>query len=845
MMFKKHILASSVAALMLSTLAYADGENAGESTAVEQTAVAGTVAQKGSDKTEVKTLDAVVVTGVRGGAARTVTSSPVPIDVVKGTQLQATGKGNLMDALASLLPSFNVTSISGGGTSYLVRSPNVRGLNGDQVLVLVNGKRRHNTALLNDNARVGTAAVPVDLALIPTTAIERVEVLRDGAAAQYGSDAIAGVINVILKKDDHGGEVESFIGQNYKSDGAVAKQSLHVATVLGDQGGFFNFSLEARLQEPWDRAGDAIGQLYRDPNDPRNNNRSGWGSDYGLGKDRTYTSAYNFELPIADKTTLYSFSTFSYRDAYHDLLHRKPTDLTALEGVPGALYPDGPQARRNLQEVDYQIAAGLKTELADWALDFSTTYGKDDAKLHTTNNANLSYGVNGKHEFLLNTQAFEQWTTNADISRLFDIGLYKPVRASAGVEYRWENFKVTAGEPLSYSWGPWVIPSGPYKDKRPEPGLISVAGVIPEDAGSLDRKVYAGYLDFNFPVTKAWDVGLAGRYEKYDGGVGDTTSGKLSTRFEFLPNYAFRAAISNGFRAPSVAQSQFSSTGTLTTVENGQQVRNVTKQLRVDSPEAAALGASPLKPELSTNYSFGFTAKPASNINFSVDIYQIDIDDRIVKTSLFRGPVVQKILQDNGLNANLVGARYYTNGADTQTRGIDVVAEYLQQLADYNIGWLGGQVKWSLAYNHNKTEIKKLAATPAVLAALGPSFVLFDRQQQSDLTKATPKDKLVLGANYSVNNWWLNLQLARYGEYTEAALTPADDRTFSSTWITDLEIGKQFNNGLSLAVGANNLFNKYPDEIGVKGWAGGFGNGLFAPYGFNGGFYYGRLNYKF
>lgn len=854
MIYKKHVLSLAISSLIYSVGVYAQDEP-------EQvgTNAAATPIETGSSPVDVassnvqpdaKTLDTIVVTGVRGGTARTVTTSPVPIDIIKGSQLLSTGKGSLRDALGTVLPSFNVATINGGGATYLVRSPSMRGLSGDQVLVLVNGKRRHNTALLNDQARIGTAAVPVDLDLIPTIAIDRVEILRDGAAAQYGSDAIAGVINIILKKDDHGGETQTYLGQHYKGDGEIGKQSLHVATELGKNGGFANFSLEARKQEEWDRAKHVIPSLYNKTyptlaNDPRNTRTTGWGQEYGLGGDTSYTSAYNLELPVDTTTSFYSFGTLSYRDALKTLGHREPNDLTALPGVANAPYPEGPQARRLLEELDYQLAAGINTELGGWRTDLSTSYSKDDAELRTDHNANLSYGIDGKHQFLLNTQAFAQWTTNLDFSRGFELGLYKPVQVSSGLEYRWEKFKVGAGEPLSYSWGDWVIPTGPYAGKRPEPGLISVAGVTPADAASLDRNVYAGYLDFNFPIVKNWDVGLAGRYEKYDKGVGDTTSGKLSTRYEFLPNYAFRAAVSNGFRAPSVAQSLFSSTNTATTFENGQQVRNITKQLRVDSPEARALGATILKPETSTNYSLGFTARPTPKINISIDAYQIDIDDRIVKTGLLRGLSIQKILQENGLNSNLQAARYYTNAVDTRTRGIDVVADYQQTLDDFNINWLAGQLKWSLAYNHNSTDIQRIANTPDALARLGSTYKLFDSQSQLDITKATPKDKLILGANYNLNNWWVNVQLARYGEYTEAGGTPKDDRTYGPQWITDLEVGKRFDHGLSLAIGANNLFNVYPDEIGVKGWAGTYAYGMFSPYGLSGGFYYGRLNYKF
>ncbi|WP_410211045.1 TonB-dependent receptor plug domain-containing protein [Aquirhabdus sp.] len=783
----------------------------------------------------------VVVTGVRGGTPRTVTKSTVPIDVISNKQLLQTGKSSLKEALGAVLPSFNVPTINGGGSSYLVRGPSMRGLSGDQVLVLVNGKRRHNTALLNNLARVGAASVPVDLDLIPLSAIARIEVLRDGAAAQYGSDAIAGVINIILKKDDSGINSESSLGQYYKGDGATASEGIDGGIKLGSDGGFAHFSLNARTQQAWTRAEDATGQLYfKLPNgqpDPREANRSGWGKEYGLGGDRTFSTAYNLELPIDDKT-FYSFSTLSYREAFKDLAHRLPTDLTALSGVAGSPFPDGPQARRLLTEIDYQSAVGLKGKTLGWNWDASTTYGRDQDKLESSNNANLSQGLNGPSQFSLGEQFFSQWTNNLDFTRAINIGLQKPIQASFGFEHRWEQFEITAGEPLSYNQGTWVVPSGPFKGQQPQPGLISVSGITPADASTADRNVLATYLDLNLPLTSRWDLGVAGRYEHYDGDVGSTTSGKLSTRYEFIDGWAVRGAISNGFHAPSLAETAFSSTSTITSVVNGNQVRNLTKLLRVDSPEAKALGATPLKPETSVNYSLGLTAEPIKRLKLTADLYQIDIDDRIVQTSILKGAAVSKILQANGLQPNLAG-QYYTNAVNTRTKGIDVVAEYLQPLDEY------GQVKWSLAFNQNTTEILDLKKTPAALASLGSGYSLFDRQQQLDLTKATPKNKLIVSGNYSIGDWAVNLAFSRYGKYTEGAVNAVDDRTYAPKWITDLDVAYKLSEKATFAIGANNVFNIYPSEVGIKAWAGTYQYGMFSPYGFAGGFYYSRLSLKF
>ncbi|AZC16855.1 TonB-dependent siderophore receptor [Pseudomonas sp. CMR5c] len=790
-----------------------------------------------------ETLGTVVVTGVRGSQQRTVTDSPAPIDVIDSEQLRSIGQNGLKEMLGRLLPSFNVPTINGGGTAFLVRGVSMRGLGGDQVLVLINGKRRHNSALINNGARVGNASVPVDLDLIPTAAIERIEVLRDGAAAQYGSDAIAGVINIILKRNAEGLTSDTSLGQYFDGDGTTGHEAFNWGSKLGDNGGFINLSWDAKLQEPYERSSAASGQLYfNQPDgspDPRESHRQGWGTEYGLGRDRTTSLAYNAELPLEDDLKLYSFSTLSYRNSNKDLGHRKPTDITSLAGVPNAPYPNGGQARREIRETDFQVAGGAKGLLGGWDWDLSSTYGKDRGVLDTANNLNISNGPYSQHDFHLGNLVFDQWTNNLDFSRALDIGWSSPLETSFGVEYRWEKYALEEGEANSYNQGSYVPATGPFAGVVPDPGLFSVNGTTPEDAYSLKRHSEAAYIDLGLNITPNWYVGAAARYEKYNLGVGDTTSGKLTTRYEFLPGYAVRAAVSNGFRAPSLAQSVFSTTSTVTQFGAAGTTTSVrTKQMRPDSPEAIALGAKDLEPETSRNYSLGFTAEPTERLRLTADFYLIDIDKRILQTGILKGPAVSQILVENGLSPNLAG-QYYTNAADTRTKGVDVVADYSQSFGEY------GTAKWSIAYNHNKTTIRDLADTPAALSRLGAGYVLFDRQQQIDLTQSTPKDKWILSTNYKVGDWTTNLQLTRFGEYTEGSNIPANDRTYSAKWITDLDVAYDVTQNLTVAVGANNLFDVYPDKIGLKAWAGTYEYGMFSPYGLGGGYYYSRVSLAF
>jgi len=789
-----------------------------------------------------KTLGTVVVTGNRGNQARTIADSPSPIDVISAEQLQASGKVGLKELLARLLPSFNLPAINGGGTSWSVRGVTMRGLSGDQVLVLVNGKRRHNTALINNLARIGTAAVPVNLDLIPVSAIDHIEVLRDGASAQYGSDAIAGVINIILKENDSGGSAETSFGRYGAGDGDTVHQTVNYGLSLPNDG-FANLALDSKEQEPFNRTGSATGRLYGTAANPDSRdqtaNRHGWNPSYGLGREKVTNASYNLELPLQDDLKFYSFSTASYMETTKVTGNYRPNEITSLAGDPNTPYPDGIHAQRRNRTKDFQVAGGFKGLVGGWDYDISSTWGEDDSTLNANNTLNPSLGPTSPTSFNLASQIFDQWTNNLDLSRTFDIGLSHPLQTAFGFEYRWEKYQIEAGDYASYTPGNYVLPSGPFAGQTPLPGLASYNGTSTADAGEISRSNVASYVDLGLDVTDRWYVGAAARYERYTQDIGSTWSGKLSTRFKLTPEFALRGTINNGFRAPSLAQTIYaSSTFTSGGVVNGQQVSVPVKVLPVDTAEAQALGAEKLKPEKSLNYSFGFTYEPTQNYRLTTDLYQIGIRDRIVSTSLLGGPAVSQVLAANGLSPGLY-AQYYTNAVDTRTRGVDIINEYRQQLDQY------GQVRWSLAYNWNQTRIEKLQDTPPALASLGSNYQIFDRRLQKDLTVATPQSKLILAANWKVTAYTLNLALTRFGSYTEGDNNPINDRKFSAKWISDVDAAYDINKHFTVALGANNLFNVYPDKKGIKDWAGAYEYGQFSPFGFGGAYYYTRLAYNF
>ncbi|WP_437883995.1 TonB-dependent receptor plug domain-containing protein [Pseudomonas sp. LRF_L74] len=798
------------------------------------------------DKDTVLGTVSVIATGNRSNTL-TVADSPSPIDIISGEQIRKTGKASLREALGRIVPSFSAPAQSGGGTSNSVRPVSIRGLSGDHLLVLVNGKRRHNTAVYNNFARIASGSVPVDLDLIPTSAIERIELLRDGASAQYGSDAIAGVLNIILKSQDSGGSASITVGQQEDKPGDLTQTGINSGFALGDNGGFFNTSLDIRLQGPSYAAGDAQGSWYYPvlngqsvpfgtagaTADPREGSvdrllEKGYGRS---NRDKVYNLSYNAELPVND-VTLYSFATYSDRTIVDTRGSFRATNVSSIPEI----YPDGFHAQRLIDEQDFQVALGGKGDLAGWAYDLSTTYGKDDVRLGAQNTLNASIGPTSKTTFYLGAQEFQQWTSNLDLTRPFEVGLAKPLQLSAGIEHRWEKYLQGAGEPDSYRDGGYEYPVGhPRAGQKPSPGLQSFTGTSPGDAGSLDRDSYAFYIDAGSNLTERLYTSAAFRFEHYDDSSGNTASGKLSSRYELAPGLALRGTFNTGFRAPSLAQQIFSVTQNTGVLQADGTTRTIqARYLPPGSAEAQALGAKDLEPEQSTNFSVGVSWEPARNARITLDAYRIEIKDRIVKSEIIQV-------------SDTYSAQYNLNGVDSRTDGVDLVSELHSDYGRF------GQVRWSALYSYNRTTIRDIKDNGAA-ALLGSNYVTFGHQAQTDLTKGSPRDKLVLGGNWRIGDFITDLQLTRYGKYTEAGTTAATDKQFGAKWITDLDITYLISESLSVALGANNLFGVRPDKqsanltrTNLVGNPTEINNpdeyGSFSPYGLNGAFYYARLSY--
>ncbi|ARB30803.1 iron complex outermembrane receptor protein [Pseudomonas tolaasii NCPPB 2192] len=771
------------------------------------------------------TLSTVVVTGNRGAEQRTVTSSPVPIDVVSARQLQSTGKPGLMEALSAVIPSLTLPEKTGWDASGIARAPNLRGLSSAEVLVLVNGKRRHTSATLNING-INTGAAPADLDLIPISAIDHVEVLRDGAAAQYGSDAIAGVINIILKADTSGTSVTN-VGQGYDGKKQTVQQSLNKGFEIGN-GGIVHLALDARSQND-DNKASANGYTYAQAYNQAG--RATYGG-YGTPKTNLLTLGYNAELPIDDSLSLYSFTTYSRRKAEQGQNYRLPTITNTITTGPNG-YPAGYTPTWYIDEDDFQAAFGGKGTVGEWDWDLSTTYGRNEAEQGTTHNQNPSLGEYTPNSFTSGTWISTELTTNLDFKRGFDIGLQKPLDLSYGFEHRRDTYEVQAGDYASYANGGYCVAPGNCASS----GAQVTNGISPAEESSASRNSLASYIDAGFNPLPDWYVGTALRYEHYNEGVGATRSGKLTTRYDFTPQFAVRATVSNGFRAPSLANSLFSARSTTYGVVDGVYQSINYGVLPVGSAAAKALGAQDLKPERSTNFSLGFTLTPTDRLNFTADAYVINLRDRITLTGTLLGPQITQVLQNSGINSTS-GGQYFINGADTRTKGLDLVSNYHQDLGRF------GSLKWTAAFNWNQTKILNYKESTTIL---GTAYDLLDRQARGLITDVQPKTKLILGGDWSIDRFTLNLALTRYGAYKEVNVS-ADrslDRIYSAKWITDLDLGYHLTKDLNIAIGAKNLFDQYPRKQGVPSSTMVASYGTYSPFGFTGGYYYTRLTYAF
>ncbi|MEH3107903.1 MAG: TonB-dependent receptor [Sphingomonas fennica] len=794
--------------------------------------------------------ETVVVTGNRGGRPRTLAESPAPIDVIQADALTGTGRADLAESLSRLLPSINFGQTTAGINS-VVRPINNRGMGPAYTLVLVNGKRRHNGALLTNGGGDTSGVNPVDFDVIPIAAIAYVEVLKDSAAAQYGSDAVAGVVNVVLKSGDSGVHAGLLGGRLYGGKGELGtwRAEADAGFGLGD-GGFLHVSADARKRGLtwWNFYAPDL--PYSPAGNPRNASWNGDGAHNGDPEVKAFNLGYNAELPVGDSVTLYSHATYGERDTVIGNNFRRPNSLASFD----VLFPAGYYPLNNTAESDWQVLGGAKGEAAGVRWDLSTSYGRNRNRQYSDYTINPSLGPTGPTRFdNLATYRFEQWVTNLDLSKGIAVGLAEPLILSAGIEQRMDRFTTFAGEADGYRNGGYIYRPGD-QDGNPNVGRAAQvgaqAGVIlsPADAVRLRRDSIAGYLDAALNPTRRWFVGAAVRVEHYDDSAGTTFGGKLNSRYDLSDGFALRGTIGSGFRAPSLSQIGYAQTDSRTGINpvTGVSGPSLSKIVTPASAIGRALGAQDLKPEKSFNFGFGGVIRPADRVNITIDAYQVTVKDRISRTGTLLGPAVGRILIANGLTGGEY-ITYFANMVDTRARGVDVVADVTRGLGDL------GRINLSAALNYNRTKILRVADTPPELAALAPanaggSLIYLTRAVRGDLTVTQPRSKLILGADWKRGPVHVDARLTRFGRYQYIrSELPSQDARFGAKWITDLNVSYALTRWLKLAGGAANLFDVRPDERGQNNTATGSASFVYglSPFSAAGGFYYGRVSVDF
>jgi len=786
------------------------------------------VEQNFSLKEEVIELEALVTIGSRAAHAAA-DELAVPVDVFADSQLrEAAATSEMNQMLERLAPSFNFPrpTISDGTDS--VRPATLRGLGPDQVLVLMNGKRRHPSALVNVNGTVGRGSAGADLNAIPAEAIESVEVLRDGAAAQYGSDAIAGVINLDLRSGVSPLTVAAKAGQTTHSDGEL----YDVTATWGlpvSRGSLFLVG-EYRDRNPTNRAGiDPRDQIVE--GDAGNNPVPQPNHHWGDSKMRDWLAFANLKLPLNESgsSTFYAFGNFNHRFGSHGGFYRRSLDNRNWPQI----YPIGflPTIEPHIN--DYSGTAGVQGVASDWIYDFSAQYGYDKFQFNVVNSLNASLGPDippNQTEFYAGSLFFKQFVANADISRqIFVNGLAGPLNLAFGAEFRRENYKIAAGEEASYIDGGHPNQHG----GKAAPGSQVFPGFRPSNEVNAFRNNVGVYADLEAKLHPNFLVDVAGRFVNYED-FGSKVTGKLALRFQPTQSLVLRAAASTGFRAPALQQAYFNSTATVfrPDPETGETVPFEVGTFPVDSPVAKALGAEPLKPESSVNLSAGLAFDLTRNLKVTADYYHIEINDRIVFSGNFTGKKIAELLQPFGVNS----ARFFTNAIDTKTDGVDITASYTAQVGRGKLTFWG-------AFNATKNDISDSVATPPPLIEL--SNQLFPRTERTRVEKGQPKNNLKLSLRYSVDRVFGMARLNRYGEYTFSANDdPARDQTYGAEILVDAEVGFNWNR-LQVALGGENLFDNFPDKtIDANNFHGIFVYPSQSPFGMNGRFLYLRTSYS-
>ena len=784
----------------------------------------------------------VFVTGTRA-AGRTSMKSPTPIDGFDDLSLRRQGNGDLTETLKNQVPSFNATPLTGDGAAF-VRPTSMRGLPPDNILVMTNSKRRHRSALISHfGAAMNVGAQAVDVGMIPSIAIKKLEVLRDGAAAQYGSDAIAGVMNFMLKDNSSGYQVQVTGGQWMEApNGRGGEKDVTIAANVGlplTDNGFVNLSFEyadrPELSRGNQHASAADGYKGWDANDSDQDvdewqTAMNWGRPISSG----FKSVWNAGLKISDNVSAYSFGNYGDTFGEYSFFLRAPGKSGALTAVPlnpadpsegnfswGDTYPLGFTPRLEGHGNDFSSVVGIKGDgLFGLNYDFSASYGKNHIRYYLKNSLNLSWGPYSPHNFDIGDLEQAETNLNAD----FTYALSDDINLAFGAEWREESYTMFQGQKESWMPGPWAnvallndpeIPGDSTVYTAPGLAANGMPGTNPDAAGVFDRQNTAFYADVEYAMGDALLLQFAARSEDFSD-FGSTSNIKFAGRYSLGDLVTLRGGYSTGFRAPTPGQSNY--TGVVTSFDGptGMQVQEGT--LRPTDPLAVSMGGAALVPEEATNTSFGFTSSPISNLNLTFDMYTIDIVNKIIKS---RSLAVE--------DPNFSKLAFYTNALDTKTNGFDLVAVYRM-----------GNTNLSLAMNHNEIEVvehRKIG--PDQLDPISSGLI-------DNIENNLPKDRITATVTQDFGDALsLMVRLNNYSETLDERGTLGDDKaTVDAISFIDVELRYRVSNNLNVVFGANNVTNAYPNEIPTRA-SQGMPYPRRSPLGYHGGMTYIRLMYDF
>ncbi|MFP3834395.1 TonB-dependent receptor plug domain-containing protein [Chryseobacterium sp. SIMBA_028] len=789
-----------------------------------------------------KQIEDIIIVGNRS-AKRTKLDTPVPVDVINIDKIQKSSpQMTAQDLLNYVIPSFNSVRQSASDGTEHIDPVTLRGMGPDQVLVLLNGKRRHTTSLVNYQNTVGNGSVGTDLSTIPIIGIEKIEVLRDGAAAQYGSDAIAGVINIILKKNT-GASASLTYGLSGRNDGDTYQAGINYGASLGKNDGFVNLSLQlshrgktTRTQNhDLDIFGNNFAYEFADNPDVARKNDDDIIRERGLTRDdfnfqvgdaqiRQGQLFFNSEYPLNDQFKLYSFGGFSIKEGNGYGFRRLPSETS---NVVSSIYPNGFQAVLGSQIYDISYAVGAKYNVNNWLLDLSNTFGSNTFNYNISNTNNASLGTKSPTRFYAGAHSFLQNTVNLDVSKNI-----KNFNIAFGGEFRFEQYQIKAGDEASYAQ--YDVNGNIAADGSTVSGVggaQSFIGFSPRNVLKKDRHSTAVYADFSYDVDKKLNIDVAGRFENYSD-FGNSLNGKLAIRYEFVKNYAVRAAVGTGFRAPSLQQQYFNNSYADISPTG---LKIVTKGIfNNDSRAADVLNFDRLKQETSLNGSAGFTLKPAKGLFITVDGYIIKVKDRIVIT----GNITDPILSDPnvvGKGNEVESGRFFANAIDTETKGVDVVVSY-----DWKLG--GGNLNVNLAGNYTETKITDFHFPENINT---PRDQYFGPDQINIIETLSPKTKASLGLNYGIGKFNFLVRNTYFGKVIRDGFPFGEVQEFSPKVVTDISVGYDITKNINFTVGANNVLDVFPDlQVYKNSYYGVF---KYAPVqmGTLGSYFFGRLNFNF